>query len=1731
MRFLKSGFGLACAMALSFMTTAATAEQSGISDWGVNDATYGLKTRENEQGFSYTPSPTDWRDINIYQLFTDRFADSGEDQLGNYKPSWKVENHNTFPQNRNFHHGGDWKGLKNNLNYLQGMGVKALWISGVQQNDQGKDSRYTPYHQYHPDNFFKVDPAMGTFQDLKDLIDEIHARGMYVILDVVPNHMADKNGLANENDDKQYWGSGGPNFGWFDSNNKHPAPFDNLAYFHNNGTINNWDAYPEQVLGQFKGTDDLKTEDSNVQSILSRAFKNLIDATDCDGFRVDAIKHVEKSWIKQWADDMRQYAASRGKSDFLIFGEYFSYDNNALADFCKDEGYSFNASLFFPLSQNIANVFVNNQGSSQLTDQLNNKSLYGEAANRLIAFIDNHDVNRIALVNSGDNQNDIWKLRPALSFLYLATPVPCLYYGTEHAFDQGGHYNGSNKTEDNPDDGDWQRETMFDKGFQPGAAAGNKLAATNAPLYQHIAALNRARTAHPSLTRGSFQQRWQDSVYAFSRILDSEESLVVINIGDNNSATVTPSVGKPNGTIFVNALNPADTATVSGGKLSVSLTGKETKIYVAGSAIWARNGSNYPASGEIFAGEPVYFDVEAGPAGSVTNVIVSYSVNNGGTWSAFNMSVNEDWSSQDGKWYNYASTAFTGGEHVVYYFKAQGEGGAEGLDDNNGQNYAFDVEASQDDSLWVRGVKNDPVDGAATFATPIHVEAEAGPAGGVSSVLLVSSVDGGAWATNGMTVNSGKASALGDWYESDLGTFGVGTVLRYYVVAQDATNEAVANNGGAFYQVTIQDVGLAITNPAGNIAVANNVDTYTLQGTASAITTGDLSWTNSLTGAAGQFSAVTPWSLSDVALAVGANVITVSGSTGSGSGETFQDGAANYAGSWADNSNQGTGFGAWTFNHIQGSGYAGVFIGSPTNAGITGFSGNAFGFYANPPGSGANAEVLRSFAASMPVGSTFSFKWGVNWDSNVEGSYRGFSLFAGDTELVYINMANSSTININGSPMFSAYGTQAMTLHFEYLASGSLRVWGTGRDGTESYDQTLAVPAGAPTRFKFYFNATDSGEDHRQMYFDELALSTGGDSGETLSASVTITREEPSSDSNEDGVPDAWLLSHGLDVNTPASDVAPNGYTIGESYIMDLDPNDANTPPMLMEMTGNGAKPFTFSAPADGRRYMVQFTTNLFSPFVDIGENVDVGHEIEVNGNPEGYYRIRFYDDSTEQPGSVSVGAVPGSTTFGDGAGVGVTLLVSGVNVTTSTYSIDGGDPVSFTNGQIVLIGAGWTNGQSGVLTLYGSAGNGAEDTRSYTYTYGESGQIPMTHIAGTSAWVGEDNHVFIDSAGYPEGASVEAYVVYKINPDPEDTNAWPVVAMERNTEWENGDWWHKDLGILNNGDVVQFAVMMKDGTGTEFWDNNGGQDYSVTIGATNPPVEPGGDMPYSTNPTLGKRASKTIDGNPSDWSDDELIALGMANDDPRSLGDNWTMHEAPIDLTHMWAAWDDNNLYLAWQYVDVTDILDPANAGGAASGKISSNDGILQWIVLDTKSGGSTTDMWAKSNSWAGVNTPDVQIYLAGSLWQGYVSRERNGAFVVDDTFTDDYYKTIAAAGISVAKGDVFGGTSLWGVGDADNRSNQAAPDRNFLNEGHSTSRDSFFEMSIPLSAIGITAAQLDSGNGIGAMIGAGSLSAMDTLPHDEATLDTPGVQSYNSSFEWGDSDNFTSPFARIGH
>jgi hypothetical protein len=206
----------------------------------------------------------------------------------------------------------------------------------------------------------------------------------------------------------------------------------------------------------------------------------------------------------------------------------------------------------------------------------------------------------------------------------------------------------------------------------------------------------------------------------------------------------------------------------------------------------------------------------------------------------------------------------------------------------------------------------------------------------------------------------------------------------------------------------------------------------------------------------------------------------------------FTDNAGNYTteSPWNTGSNGGSGFGAWTLTSSGGTGgFAGSFIGDPTSAGITGMDATSFGLYANPATSGAYVNTERGFANPLGVGDSFSFQWGINWDSN--GGNKGFSIYSGGTsgaELINLNNAGSSAITINGTDVGFAYGNATMTWTITRTSATNLQVDATNRAGGAAYSGNITISGtAAPDSFKFYASGMDSG-DNRQPYFNNLTL-------------------------------------------------------------------------------------------------------------------------------------------------------------------------------------------------------------------------------------------------------------------------------------------------------------------------------------------------------------------------------------------------------------------------------------------------------------------------------------------------------------------------------------------------------------------------------------------------------------------------------------------------------------------
>ena len=127
------------------------------------------------------PSP-DWRDQVIYFVLTDRFADG--DPTNNNQGAGEFN-----PAKSSHYSGGDLKGIQQKLDYIQGLGATALWLTPPVANQWWSEkAQYAGYHGYWATDFTNIDAHYGTLADYQQLSRALHGRGMYLIQDIVVNH-------------------------------------------------------------------------------------------------------------------------------------------------------------------------------------------------------------------------------------------------------------------------------------------------------------------------------------------------------------------------------------------------------------------------------------------------------------------------------------------------------------------------------------------------------------------------------------------------------------------------------------------------------------------------------------------------------------------------------------------------------------------------------------------------------------------------------------------------------------------------------------------------------------------------------------------------------------------------------------------------------------------------------------------------------------------------------------------------------------------------------------------------------------------------------------------------------------------------------------------------------------------------------------------------------------------------------------------------------------------------------------------------------------------------------------------------------------------------------------------------------------------------------------------------------------------------------------------------------
>ena len=461
--------------------------------------------RDADPAFQFHPSPEDWRDVPIYQIVTDRFADG--DPANNLANPAAVFN----PYGPDSLHGGDFAGVLAHLDYIESLGMKAIWISPVCLNEQGR------YHGYAAWDFNAIDPHWGTLEALRALIDAAHQRGLYVLLDVVFNHMAGV--VTSQHPDYPRFRDPEYPIEWRWPDHVPPAPFHRLSRFHGHGDIADWQDPHQVLVGSFSGLADLRTTDPHVRQDLIRIFSALIEATDCDGFRIDSVRHVETDFYEEVLPALRQHAAQLGKADFLITGEVWSSRQEVTVPFAGET--RFDSLLDFPLRRIFERVFFEDEAISLLPAYRRGLAEYPPLVrDRLVTFLDNHDKARLLSMSNLTHPQE--RLSAALVFQFTQGQIPCLYYGTEQGFDGGSD--------------PANREDFFDGEYVRGPSIGDSFNVAH-PLFRLTRRLNLLREAHPALRRGVHRPLFAPDagpgLYLFSMAHEGEELLIAVN----NAAT------------------------------------------------------------------------------------------------------------------------------------------------------------------------------------------------------------------------------------------------------------------------------------------------------------------------------------------------------------------------------------------------------------------------------------------------------------------------------------------------------------------------------------------------------------------------------------------------------------------------------------------------------------------------------------------------------------------------------------------------------------------------------------------------------------------------------------------------------------------------------------------------------------------------------------------------------------------------------------------------------------------------------------------------------------------------------------------------------------------------------------------------------------------------------------------------------------------------------------------
>jgi glycosidase len=447
----------------------------------------------------------DWRSAVLYFVFVDRFLN------GNTGNDYAVPGVEALAN----YHGGDYAGViaKIEEGYFGKLGVNALWLSVPMDNPNtpgaGSDGHlHTGYHAYWPSDLDKTEEHFGTLEELKALVDAAHARGIKVLIDYAMNHVHSDNALFTQH----------PEWFW-------PLDYDGGQCICGGGC--DWNDEYEQKRCWF--TDYLP--DWNFQNPEARAYSvdnaiKWVKDTGADGFRLDAVKHIELQWLL----DLRERASQEIEIDsgehFYMVGETFESGNRDILKFYVGAD-RLDGQFDFPLRAVSVEVLLRRSGTMYDLDSFlaTNDNYYPGI---MSTFLGNHDIGRV--IHTAEDQpwdawakGDPWASPPPLpgyaapferlalgfTFLFTTKGIPLVYYGDEIGLPGAG----------DPDN----RRPMQWEGFSEHQLM----------LRAHLEKLGVIRRDHPALWRGvRTTLSVTNDTYAYQLVDDSETVYVALNRSD-----------------------------------------------------------------------------------------------------------------------------------------------------------------------------------------------------------------------------------------------------------------------------------------------------------------------------------------------------------------------------------------------------------------------------------------------------------------------------------------------------------------------------------------------------------------------------------------------------------------------------------------------------------------------------------------------------------------------------------------------------------------------------------------------------------------------------------------------------------------------------------------------------------------------------------------------------------------------------------------------------------------------------------------------------------------------------------------------------------------------------------------------------------------------------------------------------------------------------------------------